>query len=344
MFSVDLPISKSIANRRLILQSVHGDRQQSVSAANMPDDVRLLHDVLAVDKAEYTDGREIDLGNCGTAMRFLTAYFAQSSGCDVVLTGCERMRERPIGQEVTALRALGADIRYIGKEGYPPLQIKGKALPRKAVHIAGPLSTQFVSALLLIGVPATTNITSPYIEMTQAVVRQYEEYRQMSVEADWSAAAFWYEYVALHGGELLLRGLRAESIQGDKAVSDLFERLGVATRYCSEGAVITHKEAYTYPERIVFDFAQTPDLYPATAICCEQMGVVLEASGTESLVLKESNRIEAVACHQVRGDHRIAMALLAADLACDDIECISKSYPNFYEQLCACKRLSQGEE
>ena len=316
----------------------------SVSAANMPDDVRLLHDVLAANKAEYIKGREIDLGNCGTAMRFLTAYFACQAGCDVVLTGCERMKERPIAQEVTALQSLGADICYVGKEGYPPLQIRGRVLPRKAVHIADPLSTQFVSALLLIGVPATTNITSPYIEMTRAVVRQYEEDWQRSVEADWSAAAFWYEYVALHGGELLLRGLRAESIQGDKAVANLFERLGVATRYCSEGAVITRKKAYTCPERIVYNFAQTPDLYPATAICCEQMGVALEASGIESLALKESNRIEAVAQHQVRGDHRIAMALLAADLACDDIECISKSYPNFYEQLCACRRSSQDGE
>ena len=328
------------------MQAVHGDRLLSVSAANMPDDVRLLHDVLASDKAEYTKGREIDLGNCGTAMRFLTAYFACQAGCDVVLTGCERMKERPIGQEVTALRALGADICYAGKEGYPPLRIRGRVLPLEAVHIANPLSTQFVSALLLIGVPATTNIASPYIEMTRAVVRQYEEDRQMAVgvEADWSAAAFWYEYVALHGGEILLRGLRAESIQGDKAVAGLFERLGVKTRYCSEGAVITRKEDYVCPERIVYDFAQTPDSYPATAICCEQRGVALEASGTESLVLKESNRIEAVAQHQMRGDHRIAMALLAADLACDDIECISKSYPNFYEQLCACKRLSHGEE
>lgn len=316
----------------------------SVSAANMPDDVQLLHDVLAVNKAEYTEGREIDLGNCGTAMRFLTAYFACQAGCDVVLTGCKRMQERPIGQEVTALQSLGADICYVGKEGYPPLRIRGRVLPMEAVHIANPLSTQFVSALLLIGVPVTTNITSPYIEMTRAVVRQYEEDWQMSVEADWSAAAFWYEYVALHGGKILLRGLRVESIQGDKAVSDLFERLGVATHYCSEGAVITRKEVYACPERIVYDFAQTPDLYPATAICCEQMGVILEAHGIESLVLKESNRIESVAQHQVRGDHRMAMALLAADLACDDKECISKSYPNFYEQLCVCKRLSQDGE
>lgn len=331
------------------MQAVYGDRLLSVSAANMPDDVRLLHDVLAADKAEYTEGQEIDLGNCGTAMRFLTAYFACLAGCDVVLTGCERMQERPIGQEVTALRALGADICYVAQEGYPPLRIRGKALPRKKVHIANPLSTQFVSALLLVGVPATTNISSPYIEMTRAVIRQYDEERhtvagEQTVEADWSAAAFWYEYMALRGGKILLRGLRADSIQGDKAVANLFERLSVETHYCSEGAVITRKKTCVYPDRIVYDFAQTPDLYPAAAICCEQLGIALEASGTESLVLKESNRIEAVAQHQVRGDHRIAMALLAAGLACDDIECISKSYPNFYEQLCACKRLSQDGE
>lgn len=341
---IELPISKSIANRWLVLQALHGDILMSVTEA-MPDDVRLLHDALQVlQRRKAAEAVTIDVRNCGTAMRFLTAYCAQLRDCEVLLTGVERMWQRPIGQLVEALRSIGADIEYTANEGYPPLRIRGRMLPMDAVHIADPLSTQFVSALLLIGVPVATNIASPYIEMTRAVVRQYEEERQMSVEADWSAAAFWYEYVALHGGELLLRGLRAESIQGDKAVADLFERLGVATHYCSEGAVITRKEAYACPEKIVYDFAQTPDLYPATAICCEQMGVVLEASGIESLVLKESNRIEAVAQHQVRGDHRIAMALLAADLACDDKECISKSYPNFYEQLCACRRLSQDGE
>lgn len=341
---IELPISKSIANRWLVLQALHGDILMSVTEA-MPDDVRLLRDALLVlQRRKAGEAVTIDVHNCGTAMRFLTAYCAQLHDCEVLLTGVERMWQRPIGQLVEALRSIGADIEYTANEGFPPLRIKGRALLRKAVHIADPLSTQFVSALLLIGVPVATNIASPYIEMTRAVVRQYEEERQMSVEADWSAAAFWYEYVALHGGEILLRGLRAESIQGDKAVADLFERLGVATRYCSAGAVITRKEAYTYPKRIVYDFAQTPDLYPATAICCEQMGVALEASGIESLVLKESNRIESVAQHQVRGDHRMAMALLAADLACDDKECISKSYPNFYEQLCACRRLSQDGE
>ena len=341
---IELPISKSIANRWLVLQALHGDILMSVTEA-MPDDVRLLRDALLVlQRRKAGEAVTIDVRNCGTAMRFLTAYCAQLRDGEVLLTGVERMQQRPIGQLVEVLRSIGADIEYTANEGYPPLRIRGRVLPREAVHIADPLSTQFVSALLLIGVPVATNIISPYIEMTRAVVRQYEAERQMSVEADWSAAAFWYEYMALHGGELLLRGLRSESVQGDKAVADLFERLGVATRYCSDGAVITLKEAYTCPERIVYDFAQTPDLYPATAICCEQMGVVLEAHGIESLVLKESNRIEAVAQHQVRGDHRMAMALLAADLACDDKECISKSYPNFYEQLCACRRSSQDGE
>ncbi|MGM9837103.1 MAG: glycosyltransferase family 2 protein [Paludibacteraceae bacterium] len=333
MYSVELPISKSIANRLLILQAIHRDEHggtlMPVSCA-MPDDVRLMHSVLNDAATIAEQQKTYDLGNCGTAMRFLIAYFAQREGCDVVLTGCERMQERPIGQLVDVLRQMGAAIDYTGKEGYPPLHIKGKRLQRgQVVYIAKPASTQFVSALLLIGVEVTTDSLSPYIAMTKALL---ESVNQSEIERDWSAAAFWYEYVALHDAELRLTGLRKSALQGDNIAADIYARLGVETEYDAEGVVLRKKHAYVRAERIELDFSACPDLYPSVAICCEVLGVQLVARGTESLHLKESDRIEAVAHHEVRGDHRMAMALLAADLPCDDIGCISKSYPAFYAQ------------
>lgn len=279
-------------------------------------------------------------------MRFLTAFCAQLAGCDVVLTGGERMLQRPIGQLVTALRELGADIAYLGKEGYPPLHIRGKELPRKAVHIENPQSTQFVSALLLIGVPVTTNIVSPYIEMTRTLCHKFTNLQiykstNLQIEPDWSAAAFWYEYTALHGGVLSLRGLQRDSLQGDKAVADLFTRFGVQTVYQSSGITISKKGDCV--SEITFDFSGCPDLYPAVAITCELLGITLVATGTESLRIKESDRLQAVAEHRVCADHRIAMALLAADLPCDDIACIAKSYPDFYRQLCVLNESSRAE-
>lgn len=340
---IDLPISKSIANRLLILQALSGDGLLSVSAANTPDDVRLLHDVLC-DMPTLSNGQEVCLYNCGTAMRFLTAYCAQLKGCDVVLTGTERMKQRPVGQLVTALRELGADIEYMGEEGFPPLHIRGKMLPRRVVHIENPLSTQFVSALLLIGVPATTNVSSPYIYMTQRVCEQYVHSHKCEIESDWSAAAFWYEYIALHGGTLSLRGLQRDSLQGDHAVADLFVHFGVLTSYQSDGIVLTKTaENVSLPPDISFDFSPCPDLYPAVAITCERLSVSLVATGTKSLTIKESDRLKAIAEHRVCADHRIAMALLAADLPCDDTGCISKSYPDFYSQLCKLKESYHGE-
>ena len=348
---IDLPISKSIANRLLILQAMHGDSLLSVSAANIPDDVRLLHDALQALQAHRT--QTLDLQNCGTAMRFLTAYCAQLTGCDVVLTGTKRMQQRPIGQLVTALRTLGADIEYPDKEGYPSLHIHGKELPRKAVHIENPQSTQFVSALLLTGVPVTTNSTSPYIGMTRSLCRKFtnlQTYRftNSSIESDWSAAAFWYEYTALHGGTLSLRGLQRDSLQGDKVVADLFTRFGVQTVYQPDGITISKNKEENENNigtagTIAFDFTCCPDLYPAVAITCEQLGIPLVATGTESLRIKESDRLQAVAEHRVCADHRIAMALLAANLPCDDTACITKSYPDFHRQLCALRESARAE-
>ena len=334
---IELPISKSIANRLLILQATHGDELMPVSDS-MPDDVRIMSEAIRL-LGERREAR-IDIGNCGTAMRFLTAYCAQLEGQTIILDGVERMHHRPIGQLVNALREIGADIQYLSEEGFPPLRIKGCILDKhRIVTINNPLSTQFVSALLLIGANVQTNSTSPYITLTRTLIEQYaltsSPYRlsPIALERDWSSAAFWYEYVALHGGEITLPGLLRDSLQGDKIVADIFAHLGIHTTYTAEGAVISSSPLHPTPYTLHHDFVACPDLYPAVALTCERLGIELHATGVESLPLKESDRLRAVREHRTDADHRMAMALLVAGYEVDDTACISKSYPNFIEHF-----------
>ena len=353
--NIELPISKSIANRLLILQAIHGDELMPVSDS-MPDDVQTLHNALCL--IASSPHSLIDVGNCGTAMRFLTAYCAQLGGQTTILDGVERMHHRPIGQLVEALREIGADIEYLDEVGFPPLRIKGCILDKhKIVTINNPQSTQFVSALLLIGANVQTNSTSPYITLTREIIEQYSlassPYRlsPIALERDWSSAAFWYEYVALHGGEVTLPGLSRDSLQGDKVVADIFAHLGVHTTYTAEGITIAstgvadlqrsdlqgidaRSTAQRSAEEILNqDFSACPDLYPAVALTCERLGVELHATGVESLPLKESDRLHAVREHRTDHDHRMAMALLVAGYEVDDTTCISKSYPQFLDHF-----------
>ena len=394
---IELPISKSIANRLLILQAIHGDGLITVSACGVPDgacvvgcfdlpeDVQILHHALTtLNNASNSSQSErpiaaqaascssIELGNCGTAMRFLTAYCAQLEGQTTILDGVERMHHRPIGQLVDALREIGADIDYLGEEGFPPLRIMGKALDKsKPITLNHPQSTQFVSALLLIGANVQTNSTSPYITLTREIIESYLQrvkranYSEQNerttaqrstvsianeLEKDWSSAAFWYEYVALHGGEITLPGLFRNSLQGDKVVADIFAHLGVHTTYTAEGIIlspIAYSETSNSPHGgrpiaaqaasrskiLIQDFGTCPDLYPAVALTCERLGIELHAKGTESLPIKESDRLRAVREHRTDHDHRMAMALLIAGYEVDDTACISKSYPQFMEHF-----------
>ena len=168
---IELPISKSIANRWLMLQAIHGDELMPVSDS-MPNDVRIMSEAIKL-LGERREAR-IDLGNCGTAMRFLTAYCAQLEGQTTIVDGVKRMHHRPIGQLVDALREIGAQIDYLGEEGYPPLRIKGCILDKqRLVTINNPQSTQFVSALLLIGANVQTDSTSPYITLTRTLIQHY---------------------------------------------------------------------------------------------------------------------------------------------------------------------------
>ena len=365
---IELPISKSIANRLLILQAIHGDELMPVSACGVPDgacvvgcfdlpeDVQILHRALTTLHHSTQRYTTLNLSNCGTAMRFLTAYAAQLENKVTVLDGVERMRHRPIGQLVDALREIGADIEYLGEEGFPPLRIKGCILDKhRIVTLNNPQSTQFVSALLLIGANVQTDSTSPYSNLTRELIQHYttlhNSTQRYTIEKDWSSAAFWYEYVALHGGEITLPGLFRDSLQGDKVVADIFAHLGVHTTYTAEGITIAstgvadlqrsdlqgidaRSTAQRSAEEILCqDFSACPDLYPAVALTCERLGIELHATGTESLLIKESDRLRAVREHRTDHDHRMAMALLIAGYEVDDTACISKSYPQFMEQF-----------
>lgn len=296
--SIDLPISKSIANRILMLQAINGDELLPVSV-DMPDDVRVLHDALNQlreyrrrPKADCRQPLVLNLKNCGTALRFLQVHLERCyPGEPITLTGDERLMER---------------------NGAP--------------------TSQTTSARILHGdvIPVSPD-ESPYITMSRRLSTTYRPDMGDNIERDWSSAAFWYEYVAIHGGKLLLNGLTSDSLQGDRIVADIYAtHFGVTTTFVPEGALI-QSTGQTAPT-VKLDFTHCPDLYPAVALTCERLGILLNASGTERLAHKESNRLEAVAAHETRHDHRMAMALLAAGFPVDNTACIAKSYPSFLRQ------------
>ena len=229
----------------------------------------------------------------------------------------------------TALRFLQVHL----EKCYPGAPITLTGDPRLMERDGKPTS-QTTSAKILHGgeVPVEEN-ESPYITMSRKIA---EAYPNVELEADWSSAAFWYEYIAIHGGELFLEGLKSDSLQGDKIVVDIYAKyFGVETEFVDGGALIKKSSISNLHSPISLDFERIPDLYPAVAIACKQLGTKLFARGTEVLRIKESDRLQAVKENKSYGDHRIAMALLSADFACDDIPCINKSYPTFYQQLCA---------
>lgn len=347
---IRLPISKSIANRLLICKAMRGDDLSEVVAspafASYPDDVRLLAQHLKLLQAMKNEGAllenpPLDCGNAGTVARFLTAYCAQIEELEICLTGSARLKERPIGQLVEALRALGADIAYAESEGRFPLRIRGRKLLSRPVELVQPASSQFVSALLLVGADVQTDSRSPYIELTRSVIRDFREGRLANlsqVEPDWSSVAFWLERQALGLiGELSFEDIHDDSPQGDRVAVELFGK--IRNRTLAQ-----------------WDFSSCPDLYPAAAVCCHLLGLHPVFTGLESLPHKESDRLKAVA-HNLGlideataagrpvgplpsfSDHRIAMAFLAAGFPVCDASCISKSYPAFLSELLRCERL-----
>ena len=261
-----LPASKSVSNRVLLLQALCPRNKFSIENLALCDDTEHMQQGIA---AKQAGAPLIDIGATGTAMRFLTAYLAITEGT-TTLTGSERMQQRPIGTLVEALRKLGADITYMNKEGYPPLRICGKQLTGGELEIEAGISSQYISALLMIA-PCLTNglalhlkgniASRSYIELTLDLMRKYGASAEwtdgqtihvgpggyegipFTVEGDWSAASYWYEIAAVashkgHNADILLRGLTRDSRQGDRVVAEMYEPMGVMTEYTIEGARI----------------------------------------------------------------------------------------------------------
>jgi len=308
---IDLPASKSISNRALILNALSYSPYDVQNISDC-DDTRVTMN--ALDSNDTT----FDIGAAGTAMRFLTAFLAKTVG-EWVITGSERMKQRPIKVLVDALNSLGAKIEYVEKEGFPPLRIFGSALTGGEIHLTGGVSSQYISALMMVApymqeglkiVFTGEIISKPYIEMTIQMMQEFgatveitdntiyiapQEYQPIEyyVESDWSAASYWYEILSLAGkGEVYLNGLLPNSYQGDSKVAELFEQLGIHTAYLSEGVLLTTSDYITH--RMEYDFTDQPDLAQTFVVTCCLKGIPFHFTGLQSLKIKETDRIAAL--------------------------------------------------
>ena len=308
---IDLPASKSISNRALILNALSYSPYDILNLSDCDDTLVTLN---ALDSNDTT----FDIGAAGTAMRFLTAFLSKTVG-EWIITGSERMKQRPIKILVDALNSLGAKIEYIEKEGYPPLKIYGCALTGGEIHLNGSVSSQYISALMMIapfmqsGLKIILDgkiISRPYIEMTIQMMQEFgaeidltdntiliepQDYTPIEylVESDWTAASYWYEILSLVGhGNIFLNGLFQNSYQGDSCVADIFEQLGIHTTYMSEGVLLTSTKINT--PSMEYDFTDQPDLAQTLAVTCCLKGVPFIFRGLHSLKIKETDRIAAL--------------------------------------------------
>ena len=308
--TVQLPASKSISNRALILHALSG-------GATRPENLSDCDDTQVMIRALDHMPNVIDIHAAGTAMRFLTAYLCVTPGTHVI-TGTERMQQRPIRILVDALRTLGARIEYAGNEGFPPLRITGTRLTGSEIGLAGNVSSQYISALLMIGavLPAGLKlqltgdiISRPYINLTLQLMHDFGAqagwtsessiavepggYRDtpFRVESDWSAASYWYQMTALSPDtpEVELLGLHARSPQGDSRGAELFARLGVQTEFTPQGVKL-RKEGHP-AGRLDEDLVDIPDLAQTFVVTCCLMGVPFRFTGLQSLKIKETDRI-----------------------------------------------------
>ncbi len=384
----NIPItgSKSESNRSLLLQALY----PNVTIGNLSnsDDAEVMQKGLKIEKGV------VDIHHAGTAMRFLTAYFASQEGREVTLTGSKRMTERPIKVLVEALQSLGADITYGKDHGYPPIHIKGKRLVKTQVSLPATISSQYISALLLIA-PSLENgleldligkITSvPYIKMTLALLsgigveNSFEGNRitvrpkasvdtvQLVVESDWSSASYFYGIVALCavGTQITLSSYKKDSLQGDSVLAGLYRSFGVETVF-TENSIILKKTSTHETEPLDFELANAPDIAQTIAVSCFGLGMGCHLTGLHTLKIKETDRLEAMHTELSKlgahisvtdrsltlhpsdtlrkdvaidtyHDHRMAMAFaplaLKTSLFINDAEVVSKSYPDFWEDL-----------
>ncbi|MFO7934748.1 MAG: 3-phosphoshikimate 1-carboxyvinyltransferase [Bacteroidales bacterium] len=386
--TIYIPSSKSISNRMMIIRSLAGS-DALLENLSSGDDTGVM------DRALSETSPEKDVGHAGTAMRFLTAYYAVCRE-EVVLTGSPRLQERPMGPLVDALRALGAGIEYLGREGCPPLKITRRLTKGGKISVRGNISSQFISALMMIGpllegglqlTLTGETVSVPYIRMTLELMSQCgvnatftgneiriprKDYRveNMRVEADWSAASYWYQVAALiPGSRLELPHLTAGSIQGDSVAADLFRPLGVES-HAGQGKLTLVSVEKEKPGLFQHDFSGCPDLVQTLAATLCGLEVPFRFTGTRTLRIKETDRIAALQkelsqlgyvieagddgewiswdgtrCGRedrpVIGtyhDHRMAMsfaplAIRFPEIAIEDPGVVTKSYPAYWGDL-----------
>ncbi|MCR4583764.1 MAG: 3-phosphoshikimate 1-carboxyvinyltransferase [Prevotella sp.] len=317
--TIALPASKSISNRALIIYALSGGHL-------LPHNLSDCDDTEVIINALRYMPETIDIKAAGTAMRFLTAYLSVMRGTHI-LTGTARMKQRPIGILVNALRELGATIDYVEKEGYPPLRITGRSLEGGTLEIPGDVSSQYISALLMIGPMLTGGlelrltgdiISRPYIDLTLWTMREFgadaewtggdtitvkaKPYvpREYFIENDWSGASYWYEILALasdRNAQLQLTGLMDGSKQGDSVARYLFSLLGVKTTFQTKSnapQTISLKRSGRRLPRLEYDFVNSPDLAQTFVVTCAALDVPFHFSGLGTLKIKETDRIEAL--------------------------------------------------
>ncbi len=383
--TIHLASSKSESNRALIINSFANGILSNLS------DARDTQTMLKLLKSEE---KELNVLDAGTTMRFLIAYFALTDQ-NKILTGTPRMCERPIGILVNALRQIGANIEYLGIDGFPPLELKG-FLKQKMdrISIRGDVSSQYISAILMVS-PLLENgliinlegkvASKPYILMTLELMKKFgaiaefvneskiivkpSKYQasEFSVESDWSGASYWFSFVAIaEQAEVLLTGLKPDSLQGDHKIMEIMESLGVKSEFSPNGLLLTkinHKSSFSY------NFSNCPDLAQTVAVVCAAKGIKAEFTGLESLKIKETDRVLALQNELAKinasleevhenswklhpskniaeitdisietyDDHRMAMAFapLATlmDLQIKKPSVVNKSYPSFWDDM-----------
>lgn len=385
--------SKSETNRLLLLQALFPNI--SLENTSNSDDSEVMIKALAQNPEPKTLTPEIiDIHHAGTAMRFLTAYFATQEKREVIITGSPRMKERPIKILVEALQQLGAAIYYEENQGFPPIKIKGKKLSKNKVSLPADVSSQYISALLLIapklenGLELTLEgkITSiPYIKMTLALLNEIgvettfidntitvkklitHNSKLITVESDWSSASYFYSIVALSeiGTEIKLSSYKENSLQGDSVLSKIYKNLGVETLFKNNQIILRRSSDLNLQSQIL-DLNEAPDIAQTIAVTCFGLGIGCHLTGLHTLKIKETDRLEALRIELEKlganitvtndsltlevssvteqnvaistyNDHRMAMAFaplaLITDIIINDAEVVSKSFPDFWDNL-----------
>ena len=312
--SITITGSKSESNRLLILKALYPDLE--ISNLSNSDDTQVTL------KALKNNESIVDIHHAGTAMRFLTAFFSVKPNSKVVLTGSSRMQDRPIELLVEALRSLGAEIEYVNKKGFPPLKITGKKIDISQVALPANISSQYISALMLIApslkngleidlIGETTSI--PYIKMTQTLLdnlgfktffnnnkikispAEKITLNQWTVESDWSSASYFYSVVAIaNKSEITLESYYSESLQGDSDLVQIYKKIGVTTVFNNGSITLSKTPNFALPEVLDLDLRNTPDLAQTIAVSCFGLGVDCNLTGLHTLKIKETDRLEAL--------------------------------------------------